>query len=474
MRLLRVVSMLALAALTAVVAGCGGTRATGAVPGSAELAPADAIGFVTIVSDESSEQWQRADRLLALFPGARESVVSGLERELSEEGLSWSRDVAPALGAEVVVVVTADRKPIALTQPDDAGALRALLQKSDEPAVSVEVSGWTAIAETQAQLDAYRAALERGTLTEADRFRAAVEALPSDALVRGWADLSSVTKDVSDALEGAGQLGDLGVEDLAVALSAEEDGVLLSLGVRAPDGTGSSSYEPELLDRVPADAVAAISFGGTQGTLDRVQRAIDLDGIAAAVDDAIGVSLESVFDAFSGEGVIYLREGSGELPEVTLVLDPPDADETWATIEQVARSVAQQAGGRIEAGTQSGLTVNRLELEGVKVLYARLDAETMLVTTGADGLDRFLEEGSKLTAEAAFRTAADRVGLGERTNGFAYVDLDGLIPFVEGLAGSESIPGEAREVLEALDSFILQTSADGDTARLSGFVRIPG
>ena len=66
----------------------------------------------------------------------------------------------------------------------------------------------------------------------------------------------------------------------------------------------------------------------------------------------------------------------------------------------------------------------------------------------------------------------ERVELGDRTRGFAYFDIDGLVPFVESLAGPGAVPEEAKEVLGALDSFILQGSGDGKTTTLSGFLRV--
>ena len=476
LRASRIVSALMLAGALIALSGCGGekTSTAGEVPASASLAPKDAIAFVTIVSDEGSEQWQRGDRLLGMIPGTRESFVAEIEDDLADEGLSWSEDVAPALGPELVVVVTAEKKPVVLTQPDDADALQALARKADEPVVTGEVSGWTAIAETQAVLAAYRAGVEQGSLADHDSFRTAFIPLQSDAIARGWVDLTAAVKGLPEAFEGSEKITDIELRDLAAAVSTEEDGVLLSVGITAPQGTGSTSYEPKLLERVPADAVVALSFGGTQGVLDKVERTVDLEGIAGAVNDTIGVSFESVLDALSGEGVLYLREGAGEIPEVTLVLDPPNADKTWSTIEDIAAKLASEADARITTAAQAGLTVNRIEVEDIKVTYARLDAETMIVTSGADALDRFLEDGSKLTDDADFNTASARVELGERTNGFAYVDLDGLIPFIEGLGGPDALPAEAREALEAMDSFILQTSADGETTRLSGFLRIPG
>ena len=60
---------------------------------------------------------------------------------MSEEGLDWDDDVAPALGDEVVVVPTAKLRPIVLLQPDSEEKLVALLAKSDEEIVRGEVDG---------------------------------------------------------------------------------------------------------------------------------------------------------------------------------------------------------------------------------------------------------------------------------------------------------------------------------------------
>ena len=103
--------------------------------------------------------------------------------------------------------------------------------------------------------------------------------------------------------------------------------------------------------------------------------------------------------------------------------------------------------------------------------YARLDGETIVVTTGADALRLLADDGDKLVDSEGFVRAADDVDLGERTKGFLYVDVDGLLPVLEGVAGG-TVPPDASEGLEALDSFILQASGDGDTTRVSGFVRV--
>ncbi len=474
-RLSRIVAAAILVALALAVAGCGGKEeaAANAVPASASLAPEDALGFVTITSDEGAEQWRRADALLALFPDARDSVVAQIEQELDDQGLTWDEDVAPALGPETVVVVTKDEKVVVFTKPDDQNALRKLLSTSDTPLVTDTLSGWTAVTETTADLTAFRASLAQGTLDAVETFRESMGALPADALARGWVDLRGVTQEVSKAFDAVEETQDLDVEDLAAAVSAEEDGVLLSLGVHGPDDLGASSYEPKLLERVPADAVLALSFGGTQGVLDRVERSVDLKGISGFLDDTVGISFDRVLDALSGEGALYVRDGGADLPEVTLALRPPDADETWSSIENAARKIASDAGGRVETGSEGGRTVARLVLDDLTVVFAKVDSDVILVSTGAKALDEYVGDGAKLKDASTFRNAADRVELGDRTNGFVYVDLDGLIPFIEQVAGPDTVPDEAREVLSSLDSVIFQTDADGGTIRFSGFLRIP-
>jgi hypothetical protein len=468
----RIATLAALAVAAAVVAGCGGDEATstGSIPETASLAPRDAIGFVSIVTDEDSGQWQRADRLLQLFPGARADLLAEIEGELTGEGLTWEGDVEPALGPEVVLVVTKDRKGVLLTQPDDAAAFEALMRRADEPYVKETVSGWTAVAMTAADLSGYRQSLTQGTLDEVESFRDALTSLPEEALAVGWVDLKSAGEGFS-AFGETVDPDDVGAIDLAAAVSAEDDGLLVSLGVQLPEGAGTTSYEAKLLDRVPADAVAVVSFGGTQGALDRVERSVDVEGILGAIDDTLGVPIEGVFESLSGEGVLYVRESDGDLPEVTLVLDPPNADKTWTQIEEIAANVADEAGGRIETGSEGGRPVNRLVLEELTVVYARPEDETLLVTTGTNAIGEFTSDASKLTDDERFRAAADRVDLGDRTNGFAYVDLNGLIAFIEDLGGPDALPSEGREVLEALDSVILQTSSDGERARFQGFVQ---
>lgn len=472
MRRAWIVSLVAGAVLAA--AGCGGseTAAVGSVPASAALAPADALGFVTLNTDEGSAQWRQAEALLDLFPGARTAALDEIGESLADEGLTWETDVAPALGPEVVVVMTAGKQPVVLTQPDDAAKLAALLEQADQQPARADVDGWTALAMDDATLDAYRAAVERGTLQTVESFTEAMESLPQEALARAWVDTTGLTDELDEALQGTGAQVELGVDSLAAAVAAEEDGLFVAVGVRGPNGLGDTHYEPKLFDGVPADAVAALSFGGSQSMFDRLRSSANLDAVSDQLQSLAGVSLERVFDALSGEGVLYVRPGD-TVPEVTLVLAAGDPRDTLATVDALARTLADQTGSAVRTTTEDGVAVSKLSVQGIVVTYGALDGDTVIVTTGEDAIAEFRGDDAKLVDSEAFTRASEQVGLGDLTTGFLYVDLDGLLPFVEGLGvGGRPVPAEAREVLESLDSFILAASGDGDLTQVSGFVRV--
>jgi hypothetical protein len=366
-------------------------------------------------------------------------------------------------------VATADQQPIVLVQPSDEAKLDALLAKGDTTYVRGEVDGWEALAQSDAALASYRAALAKGTLDDVDAFTQGFDALPSEALARVWIDTARLSKSIGQLVEQASAQVDLGLDWLAAAVSAEDDGVLLTVGVRMPGG-GDTHYEPKLFERVPADAVAAISFGGTQKILDRVQANADLDRVAGVLERVTGLSVKDLTDALSGEGAVYVRPSGTQIPEVTLVLRPPDASKTWATIDRLGRQLADDAGTTVTVRTEDGVEVRRIVTDQATVSYARLDDDTMIVTSGDAAIEEFLADGPKLVDSDAYTRAAEAVDMGDRTRGFVYLDVDGMLPLVEQMGAS--VAPTSKDALSSVDSFILQASGDGDVGTLSGFVRL--
>ena len=459
-----------LLAALALVTGCAGAKTTSSsIPESASLAPADALVYATVTTDEGSDQWRKAASLLERIPGARDGLSGSVGSALDQQGVDWTDDVRPALGPELVVVATAAKEPIVLVKPDDEQKLDQLVAKSGTTVVRGSVDGWQALAQSQAALDAYRSALAKGTLEGVDAFTKGFAVLPSEALARVWVDTARLSKDIGQLVEQASSEVDLGLDWLAAAVSAEDDGALLTLGMKTPGGA-DTRYEPTLFRRVPADAVAAFSFGGTQGLLDRVQGNVDMDKVSGTVQKLTGVSLKGLVDALSGEGALYVRKGEGKMPEVTLVLRPPDPSKTWETVDRLARKLAEQASTTVTVRTENGIEVRRVTSQEVTVSYARLRDDTIIATTGADGIRTFQADGPKLVDSDAYKRAADAVDMGDKTRGFLYVDVDGVLPLAEQAGGT--VPPDAKDAISSVDSFILEATSAGDVTKVSGFVRL--
>jgi Protein of unknown function (DUF3352) len=462
---------LSLLAVVALVTGCAGAKTSASsIPESASLAPADALAYVTVTTDADASQWKQAESLLDRIPGARDALSGSVGEALQGQGVDWTDDVAPALGPELVVVATADKQPIVLVQPEDDAKLDALLAKSTTRPVEATVDGWTALAQTQTALDAYRAALAKGSLDAVDAFGEGLGALPSDALARAWVDTARLSPELGQVVHQASSQFDLGLDWLAASISAEDDGLLVTLALKTP-GSADTHYEPVLFGRVPADAVAALSFGGTQGLLDRLQGNVDLDKVSSTVEKLTGLSLKGLTDSLSGEGALYVRGVDSPTPEVTLALRPPDPSKTWDTVVQLASKLAEQAKTTITVRTENGVEVRRIAADGATVSFARLADDTIIATTGADGIRTFAGDGPKLVDSDAYRSAADAVDLGERTRGFLYVDVDGLLPLVEKATG-QAAPPDARDAIASVDAFVLQAAGTGDVTTVSGFVRL--
>jgi hypothetical protein len=134
--------------------------------------------------------------------------------------------------------------------------------------------------------------------------------------------------------------------------------------------------------------------------------------------------------------------------------------------------VAEQAKTTITVRTENGVEVRGLTLEGQTVSLARLD-DTIVATTGADGIRLFLANGPKLVDSEGYEKAVEAVDMGDRTRGFLYVDVDGLVPVLEAALG-QSVPTNVRDAVVSIDSVILEASGAGDVTTVSGFVRANG
>jgi hypothetical protein len=457
------------AALLLALVGCGGdssTSAAGDGPGAAALVPADVAAFVSLNTDAESDQVEQLRDVAERFPIARDGLQR-LVRELADEDLSWEEDVDPAVGAEVAfAVLDGGETVVALTQPDDPARLAALVERADGPElVTREVDGWHAIGEED-DLEAFEAARGGERLADSDAYADAFDGLADDALAKVYGS-GTALEELADEL-GAPTQGAGSFETTALVLEAVDDG--LRLDGRATGVTGvPAALEPELLERVPADAFVAASFGSLDEMLGEL-RSSNVPFLPD-VEQALGVTLDELGALFSGEAVLYARSGV-PIPEVTLGMRPDDPARAHGTLRELAERLAEVAGGSVEQTEVDGVQVEYVELEGVRIQFANVDG-TLVVTTGVAGIRDFGEDGDKLTGSDAYEEAAEAAGLGDRTNGLVYVNFAEALPVIEGLAGlsGQPLPAEVRENLEPLESLFFHGTVEDGELRFGGILK---
>jgi hypothetical protein len=478
MAVMRTLILLCLGAAVLATAGCGGTVQDAATPRSAEAAavvPADAAAYVGIVTDDDSEQWRNLETLLAKFPDG-DRLVATIAGELAGRGIDWERDVRPALGPVTAVVsLTGSGEPVAVTKPSLRAKLDALLGRTGTSTVTQQLDdGWVAVAEERSTLDAFVAAAKRGHLAEEADFREAVDELPIDALATlylspaalnlgGWAPAGALVPS-AQPLAAAGQL-----QSVAFALVAEDDALRFEGTVRGEDAE-ALTYDPALLDDVPADAVAAISFHGTDDLVERLQGAGGLGPFLPAVEESLGVKLEELSRLVEGEGVLYVRPGL-PIPEVTLAVEADDPAGAMATLDRLARHL----GATVESVDAGGVEAHTVRIDSVRITWSAADG-TLLVSTAPGALADFRSDGPKLVDDESFEAAAREIGFEGRTAGLVYADLPRVVRLVEGLAdlAGEELPDEARRNLAPLQTFAASARNDGDVLRFQGLLAVDG
>ena len=509
MRPMRVLLATVLGTAALLAAGCGGGSSFSSSGGQAEsgetasLAPKGAGLWVTVDTDTASAQWQALDAVLAKVPGATKLVDDAIAQiEGGDTKLDLQTDVLPALGDEVVVVLPGGSPdPVVLLKPDDDAKLEALLATSDKKPVTGEVEGWTAVAQSQKALAAYKTALAEGTLADDDSFTEAMDGLPAEALARVYVNgkgLAGAFDKAAGAASSAlgslpatgglslgsasslpvnakalGQLGTIGLAVSAGANSLRVDG-----SIETASGVHAVSFEPRLLDRVPGDAFVAVTLAGDAAVAKQLRAALAEGGNAEAlgsVEKLLGVSLDDVIGLAEGQGVLYARP-SLIIPEITIVLEPSNPARALQTIDTAVSKLTAASNTKVSTTTQNGVAMKQVSLNGLPVSWGR-DGDRIIVTTGPHAIEDFDGNGEKLVNTERFKQAAAEVGLGDETGGFAYVDVKALAPLLMTIAtaSGSGVDASAKKLIDALsaiDSIALNATPDGSRVGFQAAVRV--
>jgi hypothetical protein len=451
-----------------VLAGCGGAGGSaGGDPAGAgaEIAPADAVAFVAIDTDRSSEQWKSADALLKKFQ-FRDELIASANRALSED-VDFEHELLPVLGDELdlVVVDTPDGPQVAgLAQPTDEQRFNAALAKGSEPTLHKKVGDWTVFADEQAALDAVTG--QGDNLADADTFADAMDELPGDANAKAYvagAKLESVLRE-RGATTAQTQTDRL--RWLSLALSSHEDGVKLDGAAKSTQDTGLENFEPTLLGHVPAGSLLVVSFKGADATFRQLRDTPDAQQTLAQLQQALGVSFEELTKLVSGEGVFFVQK-SAPFPEATLILKEDDPRAAVATLNRLARRAAMVFGGQL---TKSG-SLKKLSLGSVAI-YFGVDGDNVVVSDSRAAFGR--EVSSSIDDDPVYAKAKDAARVPDESAGLLYLNVKDSVPLLEGFAqaSGETLPPELMQNLAPLQSLIGYATADGDTTNFSVLLQV--
>ena len=474
-----------LVALVPLAAGCGAESAAG--PEGASIAPGSAALFLTVDTSFDSSQWTKAKALLDKFPDGDRFLDY-----LSGQGVDFERDVKPALGPETDIVgldLAGDGTFVGLTQPKDAGKLKALLAKGDSAVVTREFDGWTVFSDKASALDEFESARKDGALADSSDFQDTMGEIDADAIARAYLNGEAVQEaigqnaDVPPGLFGALLPGGK-VPSLAFALEAEDGGVRLEGTARlAGDEAGvfSQPFKAHLPAEVPAGALVYVDFHGLGDQLKALRDALaeampDFDRDLAQIESATGVSLDAdIFPLFANEGALYVRRGL-ILPEVTLVTEVEHEDAAVPVLDKLFGALGQYLpqGATPEPTTIDGVSAKVVPLGGpVSLYYAAFDGH-LVVSTSREGIAALREDDNRLADDADFKRALDDAGVPGETTGFGYVDLKGTIPYILDLIGMSggTPPPEVHANLEPLDKLVFFGTKDGRTVRFTAFLAV--
>ena len=483
---------------------CGG-EGGGEAGSGADVAPQSTAVFVSVDTDVDGEQWQAAEDLVGRFPGGRDALRDFLGELEQEEDVDFARDVEPAIGPEVDLVlldVEDDDAFVVLTQPEDAGKWRDLVRKGDEPGVTEEIDGgWWAAAEEQETLDRFQEARGEDGLASSDAFETAMGELPEEALVKVFVNGEQLTEKLRTDAETTPEerqmlecfLGEEEVPAMAFAVAAEDDGARVSGAVLTDRADDVETGESALAGELPAGALFFSSARGLGRQVRDVLRcASDADEEfarqLAQAELALGLSLEedvlplfdreTAFALYRSPGAELAQEAGGlTLPTITLATEVEDeARAREAADRAAARASAFVDGVEVEDVEVGGIAAKRVTLpdaRGLYLLYAVFDGKLVLTST-EQGLLAFRQDGPRLSEDDAYRRAREAAGAPDEAAGFAYVNAAEIVDLVLGYV--ERLPGgptpETRKTLEPLRSLFLWSEAGDGKATYEGFLLI--
>ena len=447
---------------------------------AASLVPPNALVYVHLSTDGDREPVRRALALARRFPGwprLRDDVLGRLGAEPGPRGQRELGEFAGDEGALALLDTKGEQAaPLILLAVTDRDRARTYLDRRAGPAVGVTPYKGTQIrnyGSTQAAFagdflalggfNAVSAAVDRAagrgrSLADLPAYRKASAGLPDDRVVDAWASAAGVRRLLAPAGGPLGTLGTVldrpGLVATAAALAPTADGARVTVrSLLARGAPPPASFEPDLLDSVPATAVALVETT----RVDRaVGRLLDLQpgaGAATALARLAGDRRPDAGIADLDRRLAPLVRGEAALsvvparpaPVVTLVARVGD--------ERAARAALARAGPR------------------PALAYAIADGR-LIVSTSVRGIRAARDANGALRRSGAFQRVLG--GRSDRVTSLVFLDPSKLLGLIEraGLADGLGLT-QVRDDLRKIRAAGAASSAKGDIATTELYLEIP-
>jgi hypothetical protein len=495
-------------ALVALVAGLVCARGGGGpADEAARLVPASALVYVHLSTDRDREEDARLARYAVAQPAVarlRDRIVAAI----SPTAFDIERDVRPWLGDELAYAALSPSDSLVLAAVADRPKAQALIARIANLSssrryrgVRVLLAGPTALAFVGGFLAvgteaAVEAAVDRahGTgerLSELPAYRHAAEGRPDDRSLDAYASAAGVREVLASRDGLLGTLGALldrpGLTAAGASVSAEERG--LRARVRLAGGAPrDSSFEPELLERVPERAAAYVGVRGAPRLL-RVLGRLGAERSLQQLGDALAGEAGIDFDRdllapLSGELAIAVTGASddpaatgGGAPVVTLKARTADPRRTEAALARLQEPIARRLAvpGTVpawEPASLGGMAAFSLRVTPELGPTYAVSGGDVVISTAPAGLER---PGGTLADSGGFEATLGDVP--EKADSLVFVDLRQLLVLGE-QTGLTSIPGlaTARDDLarvRAAGAVIKQDPAHPSDTTAELFLEIP-
>jgi hypothetical protein len=436
---------------------------------------------VAIDSDLGSSQWQTVDALATKFPD-KQKAVDSIEQQLKKKGLDWERDLKPALGPEMDVVMLDLASPdetVVIMKPKDQGALERAVKKGNETDPSNRLlydrfHGWTVMSDKQSAINAFEKASDaaKHKLSE-DKIFSAAMGKAGDGILRAYVNGASVMTAAQSYLgpDAAPYFQKLGTLDwLLMTLRAKPDGIAWDTTVHGTPGKAFKNWNAPVSDgslqnSVPKDALLYLAFHGAKGMLGGLggNPILQQPGFKG-----LGASLQQLGTILVGENALYVRAAhSSNVPEITFIAAPENGVDGAAVLDRILKRFANGL-GTPQRTTIAGVPVRAVGAGPVAVRYANVHGK-LVVTDLPSGIVFAKNGGESLSDSQDYQDAATSSALPLSPQVVLYVDIHSSIPAIERF---QRLPPDVKRNLTPLRSVVEYAVSRSHEFQVSFFLRI--